>query len=46
MKCCNCHFISAGDMADVARRGMVCVCVCMCVCVQLEKWQKIWDDNP
>ena len=35
VKCCNCHFISAGDMA--AWCGMpgigVCVCVCMCVCV-------------
>ena len=26
VKCCNCHFISAGDMAGVARRGLVCVC--------------------
>ena len=24
-----------------------CVCVCVCVCVfRLEKWQKIYDDNP
>ena len=28
VKCCNCHFISAGDMAGVACRGLVCVCVC------------------
>ena len=34
VKCCNCHFISAGDMAGVACQGLVCVCV-------LEKWQKI-----
>ena len=26
VKCCNCHAISAGDMAGVACR--VCVCVC------------------
>ena len=32
VKCCNCHFISAGDMAGVACRDC-CVCVCMCVCV-------------
>ena len=34
VKCCNCHFISAGDVAGVsgvACRGLVCVCVCMCV---------------
>ena len=27
VKCCNCHFISAGDMAGVAFWGLVCVCV-------------------
>ena len=27
VKCCSCHFISAGDMAGVACRGLVCVCV-------------------
>ena len=26
VKCCNCHFISAGDMAGVACRGLMCVC--------------------
>ena len=36
VKCCNCHFILAGDMAGVACRGLVCVCVCM----QLEKMAK------
>ena len=28
VKCCNCHFTLAGDMAGVACRGLVCVCVC------------------
>ena len=28
VKCCNCHFISAGVMAGVACRELVCVCVC------------------
>ena len=27
VKCCNCHFILARDMAGVACRGLVCVCV-------------------
>ena len=45
VKSCNCHFISAGDMAGVACRGLVCVCMCVCVC----GWKngKIYrDDNP
>ena len=33
VKCCNCHFISAGDMAGVVCRGLMCVCVCVCMCV-------------
>ena len=37
VKCCNCHFRSAGDMA--AWCGMPGIGVC--VCVRLEKWQKI-----
>ena len=40
VKCCNWHFILAGDMAGVACRGLVCVCVL------LEKWQRYRDDNP
>ena len=28
VKCCNCHFRSAGDMAGVAYAGDWCVCVC------------------
>ena len=28
----NCHVISAGDMAGVACRGLVCVCACVYVC--------------
>ena len=32
VKCCNFHFISAGDMAGVACQDW-CVCVCVCVCV-------------
>ena len=49
VKCCNCHFISAGDVAGVsgvACRGLVCVCVCMCVCVRLENGKRYRDDNP
>ena len=41
VKCCNCHFRSAGDMAGMAYARD------WCVCVRLEKWQKIHrDDNP
>ena len=37
MKCCNCHFILAGDMAGVACRGLVCVCVCVCAVGKMAK---------
>ena len=57
VKCCNYHFILAGDMAGV--RGMpgigVCVCVhvfvcvhvcvCMCAC-GWKNGKRYRDDNP
>ena len=45
VKCCNCHFISAGDMAGVACRGLVCVCVHVCVC-GWKNGKRYRDDNP
>ena len=41
VKCCNCHFISAGDMAGVACRGLVCVCA-----VEKMAEDSYRDDNP
>ena len=33
VKCCNCHVLSAGDMAGVTCQGLVYMCVCACVYV-------------
>ena len=45
VKCCNCHFISAGDMAGVACWGLVCVCVHVCAC-GWKNGKRYRDDNP
>ena len=37
VKRCNCHVISAGDMAGVACRGSVCAYVCMCAVGKMAK---------